>query len=62
MNKDLDSDIEELREQFKSYTKGELCEVLEGYINTVGRERTISTREYKTYIELLTEEIDKKYD
>lgn len=62
MKEDLDSDIAELKEWFKAYTKDELCEVLEGYINTVDKERTISTREYKTYIELLTDEIDKKHD
>lgn len=53
-------DMADLKIQLESCTKGDLCELLEGYIKSVGMERTIGTKEYKSYIELLTDEIDKK--
>lgn len=56
----LDTDMTELREEFKLYSRDDLCQVLDHYVSTVGKEKTIGTREYNAYIELLTEEINKR--
>lgn len=66
MNNDLrgriSSDIEELKKELKVYSKRDLCKILENYINTVEKEQLdIGVAEYGTYIELLTEQINK-YD
>lgn len=59
-NKRLTDDLAELQEHFEDCTKKELCELLDHYISTVGKEQTIGTREYNVYIKFLTDEIDKK--
>lgn len=56
-------DMAELREHLETYDVDDLCYILEEYIELVSSEGIIGMKEYQAYIDLLTEEIDKKkYD
>lgn len=55
-------DMAELREHLEIYDAKDLCYILDEYIELVSSEGIIGLKEYQAYIDLLTEEINKRYD
>lgn len=55
----IKSDIEDLRNDLKNFSKEDVCSLLECYVATVRKEDLgIGLREFSTYVQMLTDEIN----